>query len=165
MWDGWESSRGCVRTQIADLQGYRRSFNKPSVRNWGQMSAPCPTLNVEKDAGATCRGLAFEFEDKQERELLAYLGSREGRGFSFPQLPIVLLEKADTKVAYVPVYEGAAITFSSSAELAKAIRSTSGKDGACIQYVNGIAQQLKKLGIRDAAVESISGEIQQAISG
>jgi cation transport protein ChaC len=35
MSDGWENEWGCLRRCRAELGGYRRAFNKASVRNWG----------------------------------------------------------------------------------------------------------------------------------
>jgi glutathione-specific gamma-glutamylcyclotransferase len=88
MWDGWEETLGCVGRRLADLGGYRRVFNKASVRNWGTKKSPCPTLNLKKEKASFCRGMAFEFADDRMVEIEQYLAKREGQGFSFPRLPI-----------------------------------------------------------------------------
>jgi glutathione-specific gamma-glutamylcyclotransferase len=94
MWDGWERAWGCVRRARAELGGYRRVFNKASVRNWGTKKCPCPTLNLVKADTARCRGLAFEFPDDLEHEILRYLTKREGRDF-VPHKLSAQLEEGD----------------------------------------------------------------------
>lgn len=71
MWDGWEARLSCLDKLVATLPGYRRAFNKLSQRNWGTKAAPCPTLNLQADPTATCRGMAFAFPAASKDELLA----------------------------------------------------------------------------------------------
>lgn len=61
--------------------GYRRVFNKLSVKNWGTHDFPCPTLNLQAAAEARCVGVAFEFDDSRATEVIAYLVKREGKNF------------------------------------------------------------------------------------
>jgi len=56
MGDGWEEAFGCLRRTIAVLDGYRRTFNKASTKNWGSKEAPCPTLGLEEIEGGVCKG-------------------------------------------------------------------------------------------------------------
>src|SRR5215472_13444781 len=79
MFDKWESSYGCLRREWVDLAGYRRVFNKKSVKNWGTPNRPGLTLNLEKLDTGTCRGVAFEFSDAvvSNRAMLNYLSKRE----------------------------------------------------------------------------------------
>src|SRR5438477_10596648 len=82
IWDGWQNKGGrrCLRSAWAELHGYRRIFNKRSVRNWGTRAMPCPTLNLEEANLACCRGMAFEFAHDAWfiSEMLLYLQRREG---------------------------------------------------------------------------------------
>ena len=66
MWDGWEKAFGGIRIDQAVLNGFHRSFNKNSVKNWGTRSVPCPTLGLEPAEGDQCVGTAFEFSDDLE---------------------------------------------------------------------------------------------------
>jgi cation transport protein ChaC len=91
MWDGWETRRGCLRRVIAELQGYVRSFNKLSVRNWGSRTYPGPTLNLIAST-SSCRGIAFEFPEERRAEVLAYLIQREGKNFRLNKSPSFLKE-------------------------------------------------------------------------
>jgi glutathione-specific gamma-glutamylcyclotransferase len=152
MWDGWEARWSCLRQSVATLHGYSRAFNKPSVRNWGSSAAPCPTLNVEKHEGGVCVGVAFQFSDDLREAVLGYLGRREGEGFSFPKLD-VLLEDGIQKEAYVAVYEGKdLIQMGGSGEKAALARCAVGRRGSCVDYVRGVAERLAELGIEDSAV-------------
>jgi cation transport protein ChaC len=155
MWDGWEETQGCVRRTRADLSGYRRVFNKASVRNWGTKEFPGPTLNLIKSDSAHCCGMAFEFPNEREQEIRTYLAKREGKGFALRQLPAKLIA-GDGITAIVPIYEGNNLIHADRVEqISDMVRQASGKDGRCICYVKGIAAELHRLGIDDPAVSDL----------
>ena len=155
MWDGWQAEFSCLQQKIATLHGYRRTFNKASVKNWGSPDAPCPTLNLEADAAGQCKGMAFEFAIDQEGEVMKYLKKREGKAFSFQRLPVRFED--DTQVdAYVPIYTGTNLIHEESAcRKAAMVTRAKGTDGACLDYVKVIAETLAKLGIDDPAVTGL----------
>lgn len=155
MGDGWEEKYGCVRRAKAEVRGYRRVFNKASVRNWGSNQYPCPTLNLVKSKSATCHGIAFEFPDDRKREIREYLTKREGKDFSLRKLP-AQLDQGDEITAIVPIYEGNnLIPVSSVDKIVQMTIRANGKDGACVDYVKGIAEELRRLGIDDPAVSEL----------
>ena len=90
MWDNWEQQFGCLRKEEAELQSFRRDFNKASTRRWGSQSAPGPTLGLEPAKGARCVGMAFEFPDDRSEEILSYLKGREGPDFTLPDKTVQL---------------------------------------------------------------------------
>ena len=104
MFDGWEAAHRCVDRKWANLPGYRRSFNKKSVESRGTSKMPGLTLNLVPAEFATCRGVAFQFEDNdREEELLRRIARREacnGR-----ELPIVI-DGGNAVKAWVYIYEG-----------------------------------------------------------
>src|SRR5260221_4098017 len=105
MTDGWEEKNGWTRRVLADFVGYRRVFNKASVRNWGTRNNPGPTLNLEKAERGSCRGIAFEFPEDRVEDVLAVLADREGQNFALHRMEIQLLD--GTKVlAHIPLYTG-----------------------------------------------------------
>jgi len=160
MTDGWEDQYGCIRRVVAELWGYRRVFNKASVLNWGTQGCPCPTLNLEPDAGAVCVGIAFEFQDARRAEVEAYLVKREGKNFKLRGLDITLQGIRQTQ-AMVPLYTGKNILPAKTMqELVASIRQAHGTSGACSDYVEQINEQLAKLGIADAAVTKLSELLQ-----
>lgn len=155
MWDGWEARRGCVRRARASLNGYRRVFNKASVRNWGTKEFPAPTLNLVKSESARCYGMAFEFSDECEQDIRAYLINREGKSFAMRQIT-AQFESGDEITATVPIYEGSNIIDEDRIEIIlDMIIKASGKYRKCIVYINGLAEELHRLGIDDPAVSDL----------
>jgi cation transport protein ChaC len=155
MWDRWEEAHGYVRREKAMLDGYRRVFNKPSVRNWGTKTFPCPTLNLMRSDSSCCHGMAFEFLDDHKQKILAYLAAREGKDFAL--LPLtVRLDLGDKVIATVPVYEGKNVISSDEAKhLAELVLRANGRDGPCIRYVKSISEELRRLGIDDPAARDL----------
>ena len=155
MWDGWEANQGCIRRVRAELHGYRRVFNKASVGNWGSKKCPCPTLNLTKSNSAHCQGMAFEFSDERKPRILKYLTKREGANFALRALP-ARLESGDDVIQLVPLYEGKNLIRPISVEqIAKMALRATGKDGSCVCYINGVARELRRLGIDDPAVSQL----------
>ena len=161
IWDGWEKEFNCDKRSLADLHGYRRTFNKRSVRNWGTWRSPCPTLNLLKDDGGCCRGVAFHFSNEQEEIVLAGLRQREGKNFDFVQLPISLTDNCKVQ-AHTPFYTGANLISNVPPEnLAKMIRDAKGCKGSCADYIAGLAKALAAHGIQDSCVDALVREINQ----
>lgn len=152
MSDGWEAAHGCVRRCTGTLSGYRRAFNKASIRNWGTKAAPCPTLNLKAEPSASCVGVAFEFPADKSAAVSGYLARREGPGFSLTELK-VRLQTGEEVGAVVPMYSGPnTLREMPAAEIVALIRNTAGTSGACSNYVRDVARQLVALGIDDPAV-------------
>ena len=156
IWDGWQNTEGrrCLRALPAELPGYRRVFNKKSVQNWGTRAKPCPTLNLEAAASASCRGMAFEFQSNAWfiGEMLLYLRRREA---CEPQeLPIRIKGVGATR-ALVYIHAGAnllreQLTAEQLADMA--VVATEGESGLCVNYIKTLAEKLAALGIDDPAV-------------
>src|SRR6516162_10269420 len=102
MWDCWEDRLGGVRADRAILPGYRRSFNKKSVKNCGTSKVPAPTLGLEPSAEATRVGSAFQFPDGQRQAVKNYLTDREGPSFDLLELPVRLPDGQQVR-AFTPV--------------------------------------------------------------
>jgi glutathione-specific gamma-glutamylcyclotransferase len=134
MWDHWETSRGCLQRVTAELQGYSRTFNKLSVRNWGTRLYPGPTLNLIA-SGSSCRGIAFEFSEGRRADIVAYLAHREGRNFTLNEQPIVL-ETGVAVTTLVALYEGTNVLPPTSAsEIAAMALRAKGVSGSCADYI------------------------------
>lgn len=155
MGDGWEEKLGCVRRSLAVLEGYQRTFNKASTKNWGSKHAPCPTLNLERAEGAACKGIAFDFPDGREDEVRKYLAEREGKGFPLEGVTIRLEGNAEV-LAYVPIYHGKHLISVAIGE-AKAVmvRDATGTIGSCRNYVKEIVKLLARLDIDDPVVSEM----------
>lgn len=153
MFDGWESSKGCIRREWAELAGYRRIFNKQSVKNWGTREQPGLTLNLQKFDSGTSRGVAFAFPDNTEvtQTVLDYLGNREACGPCI--LPILILG-GQTAQAHVYIYHGRNILNSlvGLTQRAAMVVNATGTSGACFDYVRKTFDDLANIGIEDAEV-------------
>jgi len=161
MWDNWENGYACSRKCIALLRGYRRTFNKASTHNRGTKKAPCPTLNLEKEAAGTCKGMAFAFPDERRGDVLAYLGKREGADFQLELLSVRLDDDTEVQV-HVPVYRGKNLISSAGLkEKAAMVRKAMGTESSCEDYVKDIAELLSKLKIDDPAVTVLWQELQR----
>jgi cation transport protein ChaC len=161
MGDGWEKKLGCSRRCIALLQGYRRTFNKASTTNRGTREFPCPTLNLEKNETAICKGIAFEFPDEREDEVHEYLLDREGEDFPLENLQIRLEDDTEVR-AHVSIYRGKNLVAAETAE-AKAImvRKAAGTKSSCRDYLREISNLLARLGIDDPVVSELWEAVQK----
>ena len=160
MWDGWEQSWSCKSKTKATLKGLRRSFNKLSVKNWGTKNRPGLTLNlVPDDAGSCCEGVLFEFPPEKSDEVMSYLKTREGKGFEYREVTVET-EDGSSTTAFVPLYVGKNII--AEKDIDKSVEMVSvaeGDSGTCIDYVRGIAQKLKEMGIEDVAVTELKDRL------
>ncbi len=164
MWDHWEQEYGYRRTVTADLAGFRREFNKASVKNWGTKQCPAPTLNLVKESSSVCTGVAFEFSDDSRETVTSYLNKREGKNFELENAQIQLHDGGVVS-ARTPMYRGAnLIRGKSLSERAEMARQAKGTSGRCIDYVGSIYDHLVNLGIDDASVAEfrslVKGDVQ-----
>jgi glutathione-specific gamma-glutamylcyclotransferase len=155
MWDGWEAKFGGTHFDGAELLGYRRSFNKKSVKNWGTADSPCPTLGLEPCEGGSCVGTAFEFAEDRRAAVEAELREREGPSFDLFQLA-VLLPGGRQVCAAVPVNDKCARTYIGNMPVedrARLARTAIGTSGRCADYVRNLHAKLSDLEVRDGEVE------------
>lgn len=154
MWDGWEDRFNGSRVDRAELSGYRRAFNKKSVRNWGTSEAPGPTLGLELEHGANCIGTAFEFPDAQRAAIQELLRKREGQSFALVELPVRLPDGRNVP-ALTPVNDRSRPTYIGNVPIAeRALMATtaSGTSGACLDYIRNICR-MRSMDVADAQVE------------
>lgn len=153
MWGGWENSFDYRRRVSAELPGYRRAFNKPSVRNWGTKLFPCPTLNLVAEPGAMCIGVAFEFPEGRRSEVEAYLLDREGRLFVLNELPITVeRQKVNASVA---LFMGRTFAPRKPVEIIADMRLATGSSGCCSDYILNVHAELARIGIDDPVVTEL----------
>jgi cation transport protein ChaC len=155
IWDGWETAFRCTDKVIATLYGYRRDFNKASVRNWGSKSIPGPTLGLEASASAKCVGMAFNFPDEEQGCILKELRAREGGSFTLPKKDVSLTSGVIVR-AVVPINDPSKSTYLGNRtfkERARLAAIATGSSGRCVDYVKTIRDKLEVLGIHDPGVE------------
>jgi cation transport protein ChaC len=158
MVDGWEAAYGGLRHEGAVLSGYARGFNKASVANWGTRDHPCPTLGLEPGEGAECVGCAFEFPEARFAEARAYLRGREGPSFALETLDIRLPDGRSVP-AVTAVNDRSAASYLGHLPLEERCRlvgAARGTSGSCVKYALSVRDLLRRLGVRDPAVESFA---------
>ena len=153
MWGGWESDFECERRATAQLHGYRRAFNKSSVKNWGTRECPCPTLNLVADPIASCVGVAFLFPERRNGDVESYLATREGRNFALVERTITLDDMRTQ--ASTPLYTGKVLDIGATNEIVTAIQCAKGASGLCRDYIAQVYEELDRLGIDDPAVTAL----------
>ncbi|MBX6765053.1 MAG: gamma-glutamylcyclotransferase [Rubrobacteraceae bacterium] len=171
MYDGWEEKFGCLCRERAQLQDFRRDFNKASRKFWGTNKVECPTLGLRPEVGSSCQGIAFGFPDNGDlsEKVLLYLGEREGRSFSLRQQRIHL-SSDDFVQAVVPINEYAVDLYAkevyigdkSLEERARMASIASGVSGRCAKYVENFRAKLLALGIDDPYVEEFWKAVRSA---
>ena len=140
IWDNWETQYGCLRKRKATICGYKRSFNKASIINWGTKENPAPTLNIVPASGCCCQGIAFEFPEDKAPAVMAFLKRREGKGFEFPEHSIRFGLFSDTK-AIVPIYCGKGVLHDQPLDtLADLALRSVGQNGKCVDYILNLQQ-------------------------
>lgn len=157
MWDGWEKEYGCDGGELATLDGFRRDFNKASVRNWGSKGNPGPTLGLIPDARARCVGLAFDLPDTERHRALRAIKSREGSAFVLEERAVEL-ESGSRVTALVSVNDMSARAYIGDLSIEDRIQmaaTATGSSGMCMDYVRNVGEKLHSLGIEDAAVRDL----------
>jgi len=162
MWDSWYEDFDGDAPVKATLPGYRRRFNKGSVKNWGSKQTPGPTLNIEADEGSLCAGMAFRFSDQRNAEVIAYLQKREGKAFKLEEHSIILDEGSEL-TAIVPVYHGKNILDKPVEELIDLTLHAKGTSGACIDYVINIDKKLIAHDIHDDEVKTFAARLRERL--
>lgn len=155
IFDGWEATCGCVDRKCAELPGYRRAFNKKSVKYWGTPAAPGLTLNLAQAEDNICRGIAFAFEDNDRaKQILLDLEKREA---CKPRALTVELEGGQEITAHVFIYEGRNLIDESMTVVDKAdiVVKAKGLSGSDFDYVRKTYDDLKGVGIDDLAVTAL----------
>ncbi len=161
MWDRWETRFNGARVDHAVLRGFRRSFNKKSVKNWGSSMSPCPTLGLEPDETGSCVGTAFEFPDASRENIIQELRQREGSSFTLQELIVMLPDRREVH-AVTSVNDRASATYLGHVSLqdrTAMARTTTGKSGSCREYVLNLHQMLHSLGISDRSVDEFFDQI------
>ena len=164
MWQKWHQEHGCTDIiKNAFLHGYHRDFNMASIADYGTLSIPAPMLGLEP--GDNCIGVAFEFPDTNERQVMEVLKQRfpstvimRGRvdlpstgkqvEASFPMPVKKKLESGGSYIGHVDLQR--------RAEYAAAAQ---GNLGSAQEQIKRTIDGLRSLGIRDFHAEQILGLI------
>lgn len=163
MTDGWEEEFNCAERIPALLAGYRRAFNKKSVKNWGTKEHPGITLSLEQAAGASCRGIAFAFGEQEfNNNIRPYLRKREACD---PVLLPLTLEDGREVQAQVYVYAGKNLLppeLSLKEKVDMVLNAGEGESGTARDYVRNAFEDLKEAGVEDQEVTAFWQAVKKA---
>lgn len=163
MTDGWEDDFNCAERIPAELAGYRRAFNKKSVKNWGTKNHPGLTLSLEQAAGASCRGIAFAFAEHEFSETIrTALRKREACD---PTILPLRLEDGREVEAQAYIYAGKnllppATTLKQKVDMV--LKAEKGESGTAREYVQLTFEDMKEAGVDDQAVTELWQAIKKA---
>ena len=141
------------------LDGYHRSFNKKSTRNWGTSGMPGPVLGLEP--GGECRGIVFRIADDGWDEVVSEIDDREGPSYD-AQDESVQLTDGRTVTARVWVNDRERFTYigdRSVEERARMAVNASGTNGSAQEYVLETWRELQALGIEDPHIEAFVQQV------
>ena len=149
----WKPGFLPAERHIAHLPGYRRSFCMQSVTYRGSQHAPGLVLALQRDATATCAGVALRVAPDGAKATLDYLREREltYSGYQERHLPITLADgRSPQALAYVidcthPQFCGG-LTLGNQAQIIARSRGEMGENSA---YLFETAQTLASLGLQD----------------
>lgn len=164
MWQKWYKDYGCTAmVKNAFLNSYHREFNLASTMDYGTPATPAPILGLEP--GDNCIGVAYEFPDANEHQVLETMKQR------FPSTVImrgrVNLPSAGKEVEAsfaMPVKKklesgGNYIGHIELQRRAEWAAIAHGSAGSAHDYLKKTVAGLRSLGIRDFHCEQILGMI------
>lgn len=158
----WRPCFSYEEKQKGTLHGYRRDFNKASVKRWGTPGEPAPTLGLE--TGGTAQGIAYRVSEDDFDAVMLYLKEREGPGFNFPRVAVELADgRGITAVVPVNEQDESYIGDLSLAERAWMAVGAEGEAGTGIEYVTNTYEQVEECGIRDEHVQEMAQRVRNIL--
>jgi cation transport protein ChaC len=158
----WRPGFDHAETIPAHLHGYHRALCVYSWVHRGTRERPGLVLGL--DHGGACRGIAYRVQARHRDDVIAYLRKRElvTNVYREAWLPIRIgpAQRRVFALAYVTdrrheQYAGAL----PRADLLARVRDGRGQAGANTEYVINTVHHLRKLGIKDATLEWLTGEL------
>lgn len=153
----WRPGFDFVSQQVALLRGVHRRLCVYSYRHRGTEAQPGLVFGLMP--GGSCRGMAFEVDDKAWEEVHAYLTEREmDRGvYKEARRPIMLADGTMT-TALAFLADTRHVQYAGKLEIAEQVRLVRrgvGESGANPEYVLETARRLNELGIGDRYLDEV----------
>lgn len=164
----WRPGFRYTRVEHARVTGFSRSFCVYSVHHRGTELRPGLVLGL--DRGGICEGLAYQVDEADVAETVAYLTAREQVNGVYREahLPITLLNaEREQVVALTYIVERAHPSYASRLPLqvqARLIRGASGLSGDNITYALNTISHLNKIGIRERSLDRLAVLISPLVS-
>jgi cation transport protein ChaC len=153
----WRPGFAFIRQAPALLAGAHRSLCIYSHRHRGTAAQPGLVFGLVR--GGSCRGMAFEVEERAWPEVVDYLRERElDKGVYRETLRPVRVDGLGTVDALTFVVDERHAQYAGRlaiAEQARLVRLGRGESGANVEYVLETARTLARLGIRDRFLDEL----------
>ena len=161
----WDPGFAYLRSEVARLPGWHRSFCMASVHYRGTVEAPGLVLALDRADTGHCDGVAYEVAAEQADKTLAILRERELISYAYLEEWLTLDLASGSQVsalAYVinrdhSQYSGA-LTLEAQAQI---IAKSAGIRGPNCDYLYATTDHLAKLGIADVDLAWLSTRVRE----
>jgi glutathione-specific gamma-glutamylcyclotransferase len=161
----WDPGFPVAERRIARLDGWQRSFCMWSVHHRGTGEKPGLVLALDRQAGATCTGVAFRVASGHEAATLFALRERELVSSAYLEtvLPVSTDSGPLDALAYVIDPDHAQYCHLPPDEQARIIAQAVGGRGRNCDYLWSTAAHLADLGIRDPELDWLADRVRALI--
>ena len=161
----WDPGFEVVEQEIATLHGFHRSFCMLSTHYRGTEDCPGLVLALDEAMGGQCSGVALRVADDLWPGVISAVRDRELVSYAYreAQLPLRLASGREINaIGYVmrrehPQYAGQL----DAASQARMIAVASGSRGLNREYLYNTASHLAEMGLPDADLEALAGEVRR----
>lgn len=159
----WKPGFPFAERRRAVLAGYARSFCMTSVHYRGTPERPGLVLALDREAAASCEGVAYRLAAETEAASLAYVRERELVSYAYDEalLPLTLEDGREVRaVSYVvnrthAQYRGGLDLDQQAAIIAAAV----GPMGPNADYLARTVAALAEIGVRDAGLDLLAAKV------
>jgi cation transport protein ChaC len=161
----WNPEFPVAEKQLAQLDGFSRSFCMWSIHHRGSVENPGLVLALDVDHSASCRGIAFRIPQDVAEEALEKLRERELISSAYyEKICPVLLTDGRTVNAVCYIVDRNHVQYSGHLDLemqAQTIAESIGGRGPNSDYLNNTAAHMVEIGIDDHDMMWLVGRVKQ----
>ena len=155
----WNPGFEVAERRLALLRSFRRTFCMRSIHHRGTPERPGLVLALDRESGASCKGLALKSAPDGAETALKLLRERELISYAYKE-EVVSLELEDGQaldaIAYVVDRQHSQYCEPLSlSRQASIIAEASGKRGTNRDYLRNTVAKFRELGIRDRELEAL----------
>jgi cation transport protein ChaC len=160
----WDPGFPVAERRIARLEGWHRSFCMRSIHHRGTPDAPGLVLALDRQAGASCHGLAFRVAAGEEAATIAALRERELVSSAYLETRLTVTTDPGPVEALAYVIDPDHAQYCGGldlAEQARIIARATGGRGANREYLWATVAHLQDLGIADPDLDWLADEVRR----
>lgn len=159
----WNPGFEWKAAEIATLIGYQRSFCIFSHYHRGTPDCPGLVLGLDPKEKAICQGIAYEVDETQEQEVLAYLHEREMCGYAYTMCDVTLEVPQGRVCAFTFVADPDHAQYAGELaiqEAAQMVMKAKGAAGLNRDYLINTVRKLETMGIVEAGLHALLREVE-----